>query len=332
MLVLLITQCVYSKIVGVLPELMKPTSIAVGDNRLYVAQDATVFIYDLKTLKLIKKFGRQGEGPEEFPVIAGIPLAVLVRENHIQVDSPNRITLFTKDGEFIKMIKTKGGTFTLAHQPVGDDHYVAISFYREDEFNYFSVNLYDAEMKKVKTLLKMKRGYQDQGKIPIFQDQAQVATYKDKIYLASEQGFTVYTINIKGDVVHTYKMKDYKRVKFEDKHRDLIIEAMEKNPLQRGAVELIKQRGQFPDYFPAILNLFVVDDLINIVTWERKGEKFKFYLFDTDWKLKDEVYVGFRMQGVLNPYPATFRNGNLYQVVENDDEQWELFVNPIKSE
>ncbi len=330
-LILLISQSVYSKVAGVLPGLMKPSSIAVGDGRLYVAQEATVLVYDLNTLKLIKKFGKQGQGPEEFPLAFGIPLVVLVEKNHIQVDSPNRITLFTKDGEFIKVIKTKGGTFTLGHQPVGD-HYVAVGFIQEDGINYYSINLYDSELNKVKSLAKIKRSIQQTGAIKVFSDQIQVATHEDKIYLASEQDFTVYTINTKGDILHTYKMEDYKRVKFEDKHKQLIYDTIEKNPAQRAYLDVFKQRAEFPKYFPAILNLFVMDDLINIVTWEREGEKFKFYLFDTDWKLKDQLYIGFKMQGGLASFPTTFNSGNLYQVIENDDEEWELHVTSIRSQ
>lgn len=329
-LVLLMGQAIYGKVVGVLPELMKPTSISVGDNRLYVSQEATVFIYDLQTLKFIKKFGKAGQGPGEFAVFPGLPLTVIVRDKDIQVNSANRITFFTKDGEYIKMIKSKSGTFTLAHQPVGKDNYVAISIFQENEIGYFSVNLYDAEMNKLKSLAKIKRSGQQTGPIKIFSDAVQVATFEDKIYLSTGQDFIVYTINIKGDILDTYKMKDYKKVKFEEKHKDMIFEAMEKNPIQRAGIPIIKQRGVFPEYFPAILSMFVVDGTINIVSWEREGEKFKFYLFDTNWKLKDELFIGFKMESVLAPYPAAFKDGKLFQVIENDDEEWELHVTPIK--
>jgi hypothetical protein len=328
-LVLIMGQMAFGKVVGVLPELMKPTSIAVGENRLYVTQEATVFIYDLNTLKLIKKFGKAGEGPEEFALVPGLPLTVLIQDEHIQVNSANRITLFTKDGKFMKMIKTKGGTLTLGHQPVGD-HYVAIGFAQEDGIIYMLVNLFDSEMNKLKSLAKIKRSVQQSGPIKLFSDQIQVATHEDKIYLSSEQDFTVHSINTKGDILDTYKKKDYKRVKFEDKHKDMIFETIEQNPIQRPFLEIFKQRAEFPKYFPAILGLFVVDDMINIMTWEMEGKKFKLYLFDLDWKLKDEMYIGFQMQGGLTPFPVAFDEGKLYQVIENDDEEWELHVNPIK--
>ncbi len=328
-LVFAISQSMFGKVAGVLEGLMKPTSIAVGDDWIYVAQEATIFIYDLNTLELVKKFGKQGEGPEEFPVIPGLPLNVLVQEDHIQVNSANRITLFKKDGTFIKMIKAKGGTLTLAHQPVGD-HYVAIGFSEEDGIIYYSINLYDAELNKLKTLAKVKRSIQQTGSIKLFSDAMQLATFQDKIYLTSEQDFTVYTLNIKGDILNTYQMKDYKRVKFEDVHKDLIFETIEKDPIQRGYLDIFKQRAEFPQYFPAIFSLFVVDDSIYVITWDRQGEKFKFFLFDTDWKLKDELYLGFKMQGGLSPYPTAFSKGNLYQVIENDNEEWELHVTPVK--
>lgn len=49
----------------VLEEIYSPNKIKVFNNKLYIAQETTLFIYSLKDLSLIKKFGRKCEGPGE---------------------------------------------------------------------------------------------------------------------------------------------------------------------------------------------------------------------------------------------------------------------------
>lgn len=49
-----------------LPELNKPDFLRIQGERLYLAEGAVIFIYDLKKGTLVKTFGREGEGPKEF--------------------------------------------------------------------------------------------------------------------------------------------------------------------------------------------------------------------------------------------------------------------------
>ena len=47
-------------------ELSRPSMFLVEFERIYILEDATVYIYSLKNKNLIKKFGKAGEGPGEF--------------------------------------------------------------------------------------------------------------------------------------------------------------------------------------------------------------------------------------------------------------------------
>ncbi|MCP4213127.1 MAG: hypothetical protein GY765_00655 [bacterium] len=49
-----------------MPELMNPGNIFVDNTQLYIVERATVIIYKKKDLTLVKKFGKEGEGPAEF--------------------------------------------------------------------------------------------------------------------------------------------------------------------------------------------------------------------------------------------------------------------------
>ena len=48
-----------------LAEVAKPGQIVVDDRQVYITENTTVFIYSLPDLKLKKKFGRLGEGPQD---------------------------------------------------------------------------------------------------------------------------------------------------------------------------------------------------------------------------------------------------------------------------
>ena len=49
-----------------LPEIFNPSSISINDQYIYIVQDVNVFVYSLKDFKLVTKFGKAGEGPQEF--------------------------------------------------------------------------------------------------------------------------------------------------------------------------------------------------------------------------------------------------------------------------
>ena len=51
-----------------MPDLMKPQLILLDKTQMYITEDTSIFIYSLKDFKLIKKFGKRGEGPQEFIV------------------------------------------------------------------------------------------------------------------------------------------------------------------------------------------------------------------------------------------------------------------------
>jgi hypothetical protein len=71
---------------------------------------AAISIYSLKDFKLIKKLRKEGEGPQEFKTFLGFGLTVDIYPGHILVNSIDKISYFSRKGEFIKEKKTPVGT------------------------------------------------------------------------------------------------------------------------------------------------------------------------------------------------------------------------------
>lgn len=59
----LISLTLESKKLGPLPDLMKPESITVHGNELYIVEGAIIHVYSTVDLKLQRKFGKRGPGP-----------------------------------------------------------------------------------------------------------------------------------------------------------------------------------------------------------------------------------------------------------------------------
>ncbi len=329
-MIFLIGRFSFAEVAGVLSEIMKPTTVAIGEDRLYVGQDAEIFIYNLKDLKFIKKFGKRGEGPAEFPGgRINLPVTVSFHKDLVLCNSVNRVTLFSKDGDFIKMIKGKGGSiFSFSFQPVGD-HFVGMGVMLDEGINFRTIDLYDGELNKIKTLAKIKLVQGQNGKIKPFHDSLSVVTDRDKIFIASQQDFSIFVLDTEGETKHTIQVDKYERVKCTDTFREEYFEAVKANPTARPYLDVIKQRTEFPDYFPAVAGLFVTDDLVYVITWRREGEKVEFFLFDTSGSFKSRFFVTFQYSAPMVPYPAAFKKGKLFQVVENQDEQWELHVTTL---
>ncbi len=102
-LLLLLANLVFATKIVPLPEIIKPDLIKVDGDDMVIAEKASISIYSLKNFKLIKKFGKEGEGPQEFKLIMGFfGLNISIHPEYIIINSVGKISYFTRKGEFIK--------------------------------------------------------------------------------------------------------------------------------------------------------------------------------------------------------------------------------------
>ena len=83
---------------GELREVLEPDMIDVYGNELYVLEKATVFVYSLKNLKLIRKIGKAGEGPGELKVTQFLPNCITVYSEFIFAECFDKIIFLKKMG------------------------------------------------------------------------------------------------------------------------------------------------------------------------------------------------------------------------------------------
>jgi len=324
--VLLITSIPLSaEVLTTLTGVLNPQGLAMDDSRFYVTEGPQVFIYSREDYSLIKKFGKEGNGPQEFSTAGGqIPVFVIPHPDRLQVNSLNRISFFSKDGNFLEMIKATAGV-NFIFRPVLPDFYVARGVAQEEGVAYNTIDLFDQDLKKVKELIRIKRGVQRSGPIKIFSDRLTFATFEDRIFIQSAEEFTITVLDNQGKMLYEVKKTDYDRLKFTDDFKNELWETLEKDPRQRAFVPVLKQRAQFPSHLPAIAAMIVADDFLYTITWKHDQGRFECFVFDAgSGREIKKTLIPFERPSPLAAYPSDVKNGILYQLVENQDEEWEL--------
>lgn len=313
---------VYGEKLATLTGIMKPGSIYIDDRQIYIMENKTFLIYSFQDFKLKKKFGKEGEGPQEFKgTMHLIPLA-----DHLLINSVGKISYFTRDGDFIKEKKSPTGFSSARFYPLGNG-YVGRGSEEKNGIQYVTINFFDSYLKKGKELYRMKAIFQSAGKIEMLKQPFIYQTYDNKVYVAGKQGFIIDVLDHTGKPLFSINQK-YEKRKFtgddEKKARDAL------RLLYKQQYERLKNRLAFPDYFPEIGDFQVTDKKIYVSTWKVENDSNEWFIFDLQGKLLKRLFVPIVFMMPLEPYPYTVKNGKLYQLIETEDEQWELHASEIK--
>lgn len=317
---LMMTILVHGEKVAVIDEVLKPASIAIDGSQLYVTEGATIFIYSLKDYSFVKKFGRAGQGPQEFPLVPGLPLTIDVSKKNIFVSCLAKVLYFKKDGSYIREIKSKGLGWIFS--PLKDG-YVGYGRTVEEEIAYDIINFYDAELNRGKEIARSKLAKRG-GNIEVLKRTFSFQINEEKIFITKEEGFVIDVFDHTGEKLYSIT-REYKKIKFDPEVEKLLRDNIKKrNPAQ---YEAIKNILEFPEYFPAILNFFIDDNKIYAATWNLQKDKVEFFIFDLKGNLLKQKFIAIKFQeDSITPFPVTVKNGKLYQLIENEDEEWELHV------
>ena len=335
--VLFLTCLVSAAKVAVLSELQRPASITVDGSQVFITEGINVYIYSAKDYSLQKKFGKEGEGPQEFKRHSN-PRAeyirIVVQPKEILVNSIGKISYFTRKGDFIKEMKVMvsvGG-----YIPVGN-HMVGFGMDQKEQNRYITLNLYSPQCVKEKEFFRAKAPLQE-GKfidpvkmsvgimvVTIRVEDSKMFYRGDdqKIYAFDENGNQIYSIT-----------PQYEKVKFTEELKKKYINFSENDYRYKYVYQQDKNRIKWPEYFPLIRDLQVANKKIYIITFNSINDKKECYIYDSaNGKFIKKAFLPLVEQNVQELYPYTIKNGKVYQLVENlDEEKWELHVvdiNPV---
>lgn len=308
--------------------LINPDSITVDKDNVYITDCASISIYSRQDFKLKKKFGTAGEGPREFKVAMGATarLKICAQPDQLIVNSIGRVSFFTRDGNYISEINVQSGNNFIPLR----NGFAGYATTRDDKTLYLLINLYDAQLNKVKEIFRKEYYFQANKSMNIIMlgggntRRAVYSVFNNTLFVEGETDI-IHVFDENGQKVRDIKL-DYEKLKIPENRKAEImddIHALFIGPVVR---KLIKDKGYFPASFPArIFN--TTDDRIYIPTYRKSEGKNEFMIFNTQGKLLKKVYVPFSDKSLLLPYPYTVKDGKLYQLVENEDsEEWELHI------
>lgn len=303
-----------------LTDLVKPHKIAVDENQIYIAEKAAVYIYSLKDFQLKKKFGKEGEGPQEFKRRI---IRMNIQPDYIFLNSAGKVSYFTKDGTFIKELRTISPDMRL--KPFGKG-FVGGRTLAENNTLYFFIGIYDANLKKIKDLYKQERGVQMGGKgTKVFAHPLPYYAYEDSLFIVKGKDFVIDVLDKIGKKRYSVTC-DYKRIKVTADDKKRVLNYLKTDPETKPYFEMIKPII-FPDYFPAIRNYYIADKEIYIITYKKENEKTECFIFDIKGKFLKKSFIPYELMNPVDEYPAAIKNRTVYQLVENEEtEDWELHI------
>ncbi|MGD2085248.1 MAG: hypothetical protein PVH61_03605 [Candidatus Aminicenantes bacterium] len=249
-----------------LPELTNPAGILVEDDQIYITQFPEIFIYSLEDFKLKKTFGKRGEGPAEFKGYARIS----VYPDYIFVNSIGKILFFTREGEYIKELKSPEPQ--TRYKPLGKK-YVGRRETVEKGVYYGIISFYDENLNKIKEVYREK-GALELGKYfnPLI-DPCHFDILGDKIITNAQDVLLVF--NSEGEKISSIK-HDYRKVKVTEAFKKDIVESFKKG--DRKQYEMLKDILQFPEYWRGIWAFRVLDKKIYVGTHFKKDNKLEYFI------------------------------------------------------
>ena len=317
------TGFVYGEVVATFDNLSRPMFVTADDTQLYISEDTSVYIYSLEDYKLIKKFGKAGEGPSEF-VRFCIAMPV---DDKILVNTTGKIVYFTKKGAFVSEAKTKAG-FNFIFIPI-KTNFVGLGFSedKKEKAFYRTINIYDKELNKTKTLFKKKMNIQ-RDKINPFDSNNRLPfqVWKDNIIVLDDND-SINICDSNGKILNTIKPA-YTKYPVTEEVIDGMKDFYKTDPRTKQFYERIKNRLSFPKHLPNLRNFYAVDDKIYIITYKKDNNKCEFIIYDKKGTLLKKDMFFCKLTSPKDTYPLSIKNNKLYQLVENEDtEEWELHIN-----
>ncbi len=330
MLPLLVNMTFATKVVP-LPDLLQPELIRVDENQMYITEGANIYIYSLKDFHLIKKFGKQGEGPQEFMTGVGVVgvMWMEIQPDHIFIHTMGKISTFSKQGTFIKEKKISLAYGAVMH-PIGN-RFVGIGFPSEKGIRYWTFNIYDSNLNIIKEMYRYERTFYPGRDIDLLGIRMpDFCVYDKKIFVADTlKTGAIYVFDQNGNQLYSIN-PGYEKVEItrevEKRLRDNSSAGR-----QRQFYEMYKHKIKFPKYFPAMRFMTAADGKLYIMTYKTKEDKTQFLIFTTKGTFLKKVFLPIKDMEVRYFCPFTIKNNKLYHLYDNENtEGWELHITTIE--
>jgi hypothetical protein len=278
--------------IGVLPDILVPAGLHVKGSEVFVLEGATVFVFELPSLELKRRFGREGQGPGELEITPWLSNTLTVRDDKVILDSSNKLVVFSDSGQLIRERKRRpqftqvvpwGGNYAVRYrvpEPENNMQYSTIQWLGDDTDD--TRELYRQPFAGQRELLDM---------IP---DSIHFQVYENNLYIEkSPEGFVIDVYGHDGGKLHEIRIDETKlrvtpadRLDYERLLRgDPMMNIQEENWEQFKS----RTRLRYPEFFPAIRDFVISGGRIYVQTYRSEGPRDEFLVLDMTGKLHRRI-------------------------------------------
>lgn len=336
-LVFIMAMTLNGENLGELPDVMKPESMKIYNNKLYVVQGSSVLVYDLnKNLEKVGQFGKKGSGPGETQPPPFVGNVVTVNNEGIIIESMTKILKYSFDYKYISESKKPNprimGVYKLK------DGYLVGSVTADTSTPpkaFKTLVLTDNELKEKKELCR--QIFSQQGRrFHMVPDSPGLVIADNKIFIEKgDKAFLIEVYDLKGDKLYEIK-KSEKVLPFTGKDKELVLERFKKDPLVEAQ---IKNAGGWNNYqklldfiypknYPYI-NFIETDGKMLLVRTHRTDPKGAVECILMDLKGKEMKRFHKKLPGIdlLNMLLGRevkkydFANGKFYWLHDNEEDE-----------
>jgi hypothetical protein len=206
-----------------------------------------------------------------------------------------------------------------------------------EEQDFLTLNIYDEQLNKKKELFRIEEEIRLKGKKSVYyylHFPVSFATsfipYEDRVYVTWGKDDKIKVFDHAGNRVAEIPVKVEKQ-KLTQAYKDKVVNHFKNDKsLPQPIYERYYKNIVFPEFFPAIRDMRISDGKIYVVTYQKEKELTKTLIFDLKGKLIKTVALPLKDMDVKSIYPFTIKNGKLYQLVEDfDNENWYLHITTI---
>ncbi len=305
-------------------EINEPKTLDVNRDKIIISEEESVYIYSLKTLKLLKKFGQKGEGPGEFKMGHGVgSLKIDISGNNIVVNSSTKISWFLMNGKYIREEKTPPMMYLI---PLKDGYAGNCLTDAGGRFPVQSVCLFDKSFKKIKTLMKSGVPIGMGAKIMMPAYQFKYIIHNNKIYLsAGTEKINIKIFDYRGTELNSIKLA-IKPLPVNSKYRDMVRTFYKTDPSYKNFWGYMKDHLYFPEFFPGLKDFFVDGNKLYIQTWNKKGAELEWILLNETGKELKRIFLPQGKGSAIAYSPYTIADGKYYYLKEDiEEEAWNLY-------
>ncbi len=322
-IILLLTLNSFGEKIYTFTDINKPNAISINKNSLFISENTSLSIYSLTKFKLIKKFGKEGEGPMEFKKNhMGFGIKFTLDSNRISINSETKLSFFNLNGKFIEEHRVVP---LMNFIPAGKKYISRGLSKSKGTFSKISISLFNSKFKKEKDLFISNIDFGMGAKIPTPMYNYDYTFYKDKIYVSTgSDGIRIDVFDINGKKELSV-IKDLGKRPLSGKYISSVKGHYKTDPRTKNFWEYFKKNLLFLSNFPGIRSFNLYNDKIYVQTYLEKDGKTEWNIFNLKGSELGRIWLPSIEVNPIATAPYTIFNGFLYWITENDEEEgWDL--------